>query len=262
MQKKGDCYMNTSYNLNPRVRDLLKKRMENKEMSYMQVENVINSVMSAKYKKTLRDFTGEDKVKLINMLQSMFSTNLPKENIDVITTFLKDNYTDEEIKGYTSHILNSYKPGMVYNGVRVSNFTIYTLLETLGVDELYKGIIVNKRYINDLIPLLDIDTEDESEGKLIFDESTLMVEEDLSDEIIAVFNSIAPGTDLKFHMDENIFVMVTKDDEVVKMLQEKFKGLTVQSIPEFTFNFNSEYTPTPVVVEEDNDSDDGFESMI
>lgn len=205
-------------------------------MSYMQVENVITSVMKAKYKKTLKEFTDKDKEKLMNMLKNMFTTNLPKKNVEVVINFLRDNYTDSEIKEYVDYILEQYKPGKVYQGIRISNHTIVYFLEGLETYPLMKGIIINKKYINDLLPFFDKDVDDADDFD--YNKDSLMVEKDYTDDMLKVFNGLVDDTDIRFHSDDNIFVLATFDDGVAKSMEDSFKGLEVQSLPVHKFEWS------------------------
>ena len=230
---QGDHYYNTDYKFSPRVRELLAKKLENVDMSYMRVENIVTSVMRAEYTKTLTTFTEKDKEKLMNMFINMFTTNLPKKNVDVVISFLKENWNDDEIKVYVDHALNKYKPGVIYQGIRISNHTIINFLEGLNTYPLMKGIIINKKYINDLVPFFDRDAED-----FEFDPDTLLVEKDYTNEMLEVFNGLVEGTDIRFHNDDDIFVLATFDDEVAKQMTESFKDLEVQSIPVHKFEWS------------------------
>jgi len=199
----------------------------------MQVENVVTSVMKAKYTKTLKEFTEKDKEKLLNMFKNMFSTNLPKDNVDVLVKFFTDNFTEDEIKVYVDHALTQYKPGKIYHGIRISNHTIQYILEAFNTYPLMKGIIINKKYVNDLIPFFDRDAED-----FEFDPETLLVEKDYTDEMLEVFNGLVDDTDIRFYSDDDIFILATFSDEVAKKMEESFKGLEVQSIPVHKFDWS------------------------
>ena len=199
----------------------------------MQVENIVTSVMNAKYSKTLKEFTEKDKEKLLNMFNNMFQTNLPKENVDVIVKFFTDNFTEDEIKVYVDHALTQYKPGVIYQGIRISNHTIQYILEAFETYPLMKGIIINKKYINDLIPFFDREGDD-----FEFDKDTLMVEKDYTNEMLEVFNGLVDDTDIRFYNDDDIFALATFDDEVAKTMEESFKGLEVQSIPVHMFEWS------------------------
>jgi hypothetical protein len=226
---QGDHYYNRDYNFSPRVKELLQKKLGHLDLSYMQVENIVTSVMKAKYTKTLKEFTDADKEKLLNMFKNMFTTNLPKENVDVVVKFFNDNFSEEEIKVYVDHALKQYKPGVVYMGIRVSNHTIINFLEAFNTYPLMKGVIVNKKYINDLLPFFDKDVEDAEEFE--YDKDTLMVEKDYTPDMIQIFYDLSTNTDIRYHDDENIFVLATFDDDVAKQMEESFEGLEVQSIP-------------------------------
>ena len=244
-QGQGDHYYNTDYKFSPRVRELLAKKMENKEMSYMRAENIVTSVMQGKYKETLTNLNDRDKEKLMGLLKQMFSTNLPNKNVDVVVNFLNDNYTEDEIKEYVDHALTLYKPGMIYNGIRISNHSVIYFIEKLNTYPLMKGIVINKKYINDLIPFFDREGDD-----FDFDKDTLMVEKDYTNEMLEVFNGLVEGTDVRFHMDDDIFILATFDDEVAKSMEESFKGLEVQSIPIHMFDW-SESNPVEIPAEKE-----------
>jgi len=230
---QGDHYYNTDYKFSPRVRELLAKKMDKKDMSYMRAENIVTSVMQGKYKETLTNLNDRDKEKLMGLLKQMFSTNLPKKNVDVVVNFLKDNYTDEQIKEYVDHALSMYKPGVIYNGIRISNHSIIYFLEALNTYPLMKGIIINKKYINDLIPFFDREGDD-----FEFDKDSLLVEKDYTNEMFEVFNGLVDDTDIRLHHDDNIFIMATFDDEIAKSMEESFKDLEVQSIPIHMFDWS------------------------
>lgn len=199
----------------------------------MRAENIVTSVMQGKYKETLTDLSTRDKEKLMGLLKQMFSTNLPKKNVDVVVKFLTDNYTNDEIKEYVDHALTMYKPGGIYNGIRLSNHSVIYFLETLGTYPLMKGIIINKKYINDLIPFFDREADD-----FEFDKDTLLVEKDYTDEMLEVFNGLVDDTDIRFHLSDDIFILATFDEEVAKSMEESFKGLEVQSIPVHKFDWS------------------------
>lgn len=247
MDKKGqgDNYYNRQYNLNPRVRELLKQRLGNKDMSYMQAENVVISVMEAKYKKTLKELTDKDKEKLMSLFKENFTSNLPKKNIDVVVSFLNDNFDEEGIKEYIDHALTKYKPGMIYKGIRISNRAIVDFLEAVNIYPLMKGVIINKKYMNDLVPFFAREVED-----FEYDKETLMVEKDYTNEMIEVFNDIAVDTDIRFHNGEEIFILATFDDAVAKSMVESFEGLVVESIPLHMFEWDTNGTPYQGVVDE------------
>ena len=227
---------------------MLAKKMADKDMSYMRAENIVTSVMQGKYKETLTNINDRDKEKLMGLLKQMFSTNLSKKNVDVVVNFLKDNYTNEQIKEYVDHALTMYKPGQIYNGIRLSNHSIVYFLETLGTYPLMKGIIINKKYINDLIPFFDREGDD-----FEFDPETLLVEKDYTNEMLEVFNGLVDGTDIRFHLDDDIFSLATFDDEVAKSMEESFKGLEVQSIPVHMFEWSK---TLPVILPDEEDTKD------
>ena len=235
MDKKGegDHYYNTKYKFSPRVRELLEAKMKDKEMSYMRAENIVTAVMRAEYKETLTTLNDKAKEKIMGLFKIMFTTNLPKKNVESVVGFLKEHYTDDEIKVYVDHALKEYKPGRVYMGVRISNHTIQYFLEELNTYPLMKGIIVNKKYINDLIPFFDRDVED-----FEFDKDSLMVEKDYTNEMLEVFNGLVVDTDVRFHNDDDIFVLATFDDDVAEKMKESFKDMEVQSIPVHMFEWS------------------------
>jgi len=223
----------------------------------MQVENIVTSVMNAKYSKTLKELTEKDKEKLLNMFKDMFQTNLPKENVDTIINFFNDNFTEEETKVYVDHILTQYKPGVIYQGVRISNHTIQYILEGFNTYPLMKGIIINKKYINDLIPFFGKDVEDADEFG--FDKDTLMVEKDYTNDMLEVFNGLVVDTDVRFHSDDDIFVLATFDDDIAKKIEESFEGLEVQSIPVHMFEWSK---TLQVILPEKEVADDELEKLI
>lgn len=247
---QGDHYYNTDYKFSPRVREMLAKKLGDKEMSYMRAENIIMSVMKGDYKETLTDLNDKDKTKLMSLLKHNSSTNLPRKNVDVVVSFLKDNYTVDESKEYVDHMLGLYKPGMVYAGVKISNHTVLNFLEEMQTYPLMKGIIINKKYINDLMSFFDRDADE-----FDFDLQTLMVEKDFTEEMLQVFVNISDGTDLRFHNDDDVFILGTFEEETEKYLVETFKYLEVQSIPVHLFKWISDVSEVAEVIIEETPSE-------
>jgi len=221
------------------------------------VENIVTSVMNAKYSKTLKEFTAPDKEKLLNMFKNMFSTNVPKENVDIIVKFFTDNFTEDETKVYVDHALTQYKPGMVYNGIRISNHTIQYILEGFNTYPLMKGIIINKKYINDLLPFFGKEVDDAEEFE--YNKDTLMVEKDYTNQMLEVFNDLVVDTDVRFHNDDDIFVLATFDNDIAKKIKDSFDGLEVQSIPVHMFEWSK---TLQVILPEKEVADDELEELI
>ena len=171
-------------------------------------------------------------MKILKMFKTLISTNISKKNIDTIIKFLKDNYTTDDIKSYLDSLLKRYKPGNIYNGVRVSNYVINYFLETLEIYPLIKGIIINKKYINDLIPFFDKEIDD-----FKYDKDTLLVDKDYTKDMINVFKEMNNDINIQYYNNDDIFILATSDNNVIKNMEKSFDGLEIQSIPIHVFDW-------------------------
>ena len=224
MKNQGDSYYTRPYRVNPKVRDLIRKQLgKDDELSYVRAENIVKSVIRGEYKKALRKFSDEDKKKLMNVLKSAFSTSLQKKSVLTMAKFIKDNFDSNEIEDFASFCIEKYKPGMIVMGVRVSNSSVSDMLDELGTHKMYRGIIINKRYVNDIIPFLSLVPDD-----VEYDEKTLLTGNDYTKEIV----SDACGIDgVLYHNDDDIFVIASDDADIQDEIEKKYDGLRMQLIP-------------------------------
>lgn len=243
--QKGDHYYNTDYKFNSRVRELLAKKMPSKDLSYVRAENIITSVVRAKYKKVLTTFSDNDKIRLMNLLKENSSTNMPLKNITSIVNFLLDTFDTNDVKDYVDYMLEQYNPGMVFNGMRISNYTINQILIQSKIYPFMQGIIINKKYINDLIPFFASEADE-----FKYDKDTLLVDKDYSDEIKNVFNNIIKDkNDAQFYSDKDISIIASFNEETIKYIELTFDGLELQPIPLHLFTWDD----IEIINEMDND---------
>ena len=219
-------YYNKDYNINPKIRELMEKKVGKKfDLSFVHIEKIISDLRT-EYNKSTYQFTEIDKNRLISNLKENSPNSFTEALLTNVNMFLKDVFTEEQIKSYLDYcIYNYYNPSKIYNGIRVSNKGIIKLLSLSGLHTMKDGIIINKKYINDLINFFDKESSDFN-----FDKDTLMVYDDLTNDMVNVFNEIKGYNNLKYYTNDEIFIIVSNDDISTRVLKQKFKGLEIQKI--------------------------------
>jgi hypothetical protein len=143
--------------------------------------------------------------------------NHSEKQIDSIIRFIKEVYNDEQIDAYLDFMIKeNYKPGMVYHGIRISNHSLTMFLKNFGKTEMTTGYIINKKYVNDIINVFDIDAT-----TLVYDEDTLMLTDNIDDKYNELKDTVKKLNNVSIS-DENDILIIASDD--IKTLEE-FKSV-------------------------------------
>lgn len=226
----GENYYNKDYNISPKVREMIEKRMGKiYDLSYVQVENVINNIFKGEIN-TEKKYTDNDKEKLISMLSETSPNRMNDDNINNVVKFCKVSLTDDEFKKYIDYCIHKYyKPGMVYNGIKIFNGGVTKVAKDSNLYNVKQGVILNKTYVNDLLPLFDND-----ETKINYDEKTLIVTDDYSEHIKSTFDEIKLNNNIEYLDTDEIFVVACNDEESVTCLKYKY-GYKIVDILDFSY---------------------------
>lgn len=226
----SDNYYNRNYNINPKIRELIESRIGKQfDMSYVEAENIIERISKCEYVKPIRKYTTKDIEKLMSILGETSPNRMSVDVIDTIVLFLTDNFDDKQSKRYLEYCIGKYyKPGLVYDGVRISNRGIITLVEKSGVYDLKDGVIINKKFIGDLIPVFGETTD-------LFNQDEAMIKDDLSDDLEEIFNQLKLGYDVDYYMNDDIFIITSNNEETTKYMKQIFDGLEIQKVLDFSY---------------------------
>ena len=213
----SDSYYNRDYNLNPKIREMIEKRMGKiYDLSYVQVENVISNIFKGVIN-TEKKYTDNDKEKLISILEETSPNRMNEENIDNVVKFCQVSFTDDDFRKYVDYCIRKYyKPGMIYNGVKIFNGGVTEIAKKSNLYNVKQGFILNKDYANDLLPLFDND-----ETKIDYDEKSLMVNDDYTDFITNFFDEIKNNYDIEYFNTPELFIVACNNDETVTYLKDK-----------------------------------------
>lgn len=219
-------YYSRDYKFNPRIRELIEKqRGKQTDLSYVQVENIVFDVFKGTDKKVISTFTDADKDKIIFTIKDKSPNSLNKDGLEKLNLFMTDNVGTEYYEKYLEHcIKNHYKPGKVYMGVKIYNNGVTGLLKLSNLYDLKKGVLINKNYINDLLPFFNND-----ETSMVYDKDTLIVEEDYTDNIIKFLDKIKETINIDYIYNNYLFVIVCNDEESITTLKDKY-GFVCQDI--------------------------------
>lgn len=229
----GDNYFNKPYQIKSGLRSFLEEEIgEQVDLAYVQIENIIASVFKNENKTVTIKFTDNDKKKIIRMIKEQSPNNCSNETIESIVKFFTDNFTDEEFKEYIDYCIENYyskQIGKMMYGANLYVGGTVKLVENSKLFPLQEGIIANYHYINDLIKLLDKDSEEFN-----YDKESLMVADDYKTQIIERFNSIKTiGCKILF-INDLVFILAT-DKEALKVLKKSYKGLNITKILDLSY---------------------------
>lgn len=226
----GENYYNKDYNISPKVREMIEKRMGKiYDLSYVQVENVINNIFKGEIN-TEKKYTDNDKEKLISMLSETSPNRMNDDNINNVVKFCKVSFNNDEFKRYVDYCIRKYyRPGMVYNGIKIYNGGVIKVAKDSNLYNVRQGVILNKTDVNDLLPLFDND-----ETKINYDEKTLIVTDDYSEHIKSTFDEIKLNKNIEYLDTDEIFVVACNDEESVTYLKDKY-GYKIVDILDFSY---------------------------
>lgn len=221
---------NKQYKINPRIRDIIEKqRGEKYNLSHSQIEYMIGNIFEGKYKPN-KVFTDEDKNK-IKLCLDIFSPNsYSYDELEYFSKFLKLSFNEDEVLELVKNIIKkSYKPGMVYANIRVSNKGVEKLVDLFNdIIDIEKGIIINTKFIGDVKKVYPDVIFDETSGE-ITDENTKDKVSDFSFTLKSKYKD-----DLNVIIKDDIFILTSKSEEVLTELENT--KLDIQLIPLFYFN--------------------------
>lgn len=222
---------NKQYKINPRIREIIEKqRGEKYNLSHSEIELMLSNVFDGKYTPN-KTFTEEDKNKIKFNIENSFSPNHFKdEELEYFSKFIRLSFDENEITDIVKGIIkDSYKPGLVYANVRVSNRSVLHLVSLFeDIIETEKGIIINTNFIGDVKKVYPDVKFDEKSGD-ITDENTKDKVSEFTFTLKAKYKD-----DLNVIIKDDIFILSTKSEDVLKELENT--NLSIQLIPLFYFN--------------------------
>jgi hypothetical protein len=219
----------TDYRFSPRVREIIEARMGAKMgLTHARVEILINDVYDGKNIGGGK-YTTEDKSKIMFYLSDFSPNKHDNEEMDRLAEFLKNSFDNNEIRKFvTDVVMKSYHPGMVLYNVRVYNTNItYFVSRFSELFKMSKGIVVNTKFIGDVIKVYPGVMYDEGTGE-ITDPST---EKEVDGFVKRMKKT--HGRKLKVFKKGDVVVLASNKDSVINDLST-YK-LNIEDIPEFYF---------------------------
>lgn len=228
----GNNYFEKEYKLSQKVRELIEsKRGKQVDLSYVQIERILISIYRNEYTQMIHSFTQQDKERLMSTIKSNSVNSINEKGLITLSLFLKDNFTEEEIKVYVDYLLlMNYHPGSTYLGIKINNDNIIKFIELLGVYESLDCIILLKKYINDIIIFLD-----KKESDYIYDKTSLIIEEDLTQLYIDKVNEIKLLYNIEYSNNDDLFIISANNEESLNFLKNTYKELKIEKYPKQLF---------------------------
>ncbi len=224
---------NKDYKFSPRVREIIEQRRGSKMgLTHAQTELMMIDVFNGKYKGDYK-FTDEDKKKIMFHLSDFTPNKGEKENLDNFATFLKNTFTKNEIIDFVTDTTNrNYHPGRVVYNVRIFN-TLVTYFISLFPEyfKLYKGIIINNKFVGDVKKIYPEVIYDEDTGELKDEQVNEKIDTFISNLISVHKNKI------KISFKNGIYIIATDSKNELVINDLSTYKLNVEDIPEFYFKW-------------------------
>lgn len=236
-------YFSKKYEINSKIREMIEKKMGKKvDLPYVQIEMIISILYKAKYKSLTSTLTENDKLKVISYLKETSPNSFKDDVSDNIILFLKDNFTDDEIKSYINYCINKYyNPGRTYKGIKVSNSGVINLISKTDLYNMKDGLIINKTDANDIINYFGIEEEN---IKFKYDGNLTIIDKDFTTELIEKFDNIKMDFDIEYYTNDDIFIIVSNDEKSTEYLKEQFDQFNFEKILDFPFYDKKEESDT------------------
>ena len=221
------------YKFSPRVREIIEKQKGYKTgLSHAQVESMMIDVFKGKYKSDYK-FTDEDKRKIMFYLSDFSPNKLDKENLEFFASFLKDFLTKNEVIDFVTDVVNrNYHPGIVIYNVRVFN-TLVTYFISLFPEhfKLYKGIIINNKFLGDVKKIYPDVVYDNDTGEIKDEEVNDKIDNFISELKSKYRNKI------KISFKNGIYIIATDSKNELIVNDLSTYNLSVEDIPVFYFDW-------------------------
>lgn len=219
----------TDYKFNPKVREIIEARKGVKMgLTHAQSEFLVKDILDGKYKGNYK-FNQEDKSKIMFSLVDFNPNKYDKQNLGELAKFLINSFDKKEIIDFVIKIIKKhYHPGMVIYNVRVFN-SLITYFVSLFPDyfTMYKGIIINKKFIGDIKKIY---------SDVQFNENTAEIKDELvNDKIDEFINNLKSvyKRKIKVYKNDNIIIIYSNNESVINGLSTY--NLNIEDIPEIYF---------------------------
>lgn len=228
-------YAHRKYKMNPKIRKMMENQLglEKSELSNVDVENLLRQVvLKGEFNKD-RKYSDIEKEKIFFMLNEIDPNGYEDSELLNLSNFIKNVLNKDEIINYVTTLINRrYKPGLVYQSYRITNEQIVLFISLFyEYFKTYNGVIINSKFIGDMKKTFPNIDYDEQTGELKSDVNLLM--NDLIKEARETFNK-----DIKIAILDDIYVFATDNEDILQNFKEHFfKGLKIEVIPEFYFDF-------------------------
>jgi hypothetical protein len=221
----------TDYKFSPRIREIIEaKRGKKMGLTHAQAEFLIRDIFLDKYKGDYK-FNEEDKKKILFYLVDFDPNKYDKEDLDNLSKFFLNAFTKEEVIDFVTNLTKkSYFPGRVLYNIRVLNENITYFISLFpNYFKMYKGIIINTKFIGDIKKIYP---------NVIFNEETGEITDEKVQEHMNDFIKMLKSThkkNLKISIKDDVYVFASSDEKVIEDLGT-YK-LNVEDVPEFYFTW-------------------------
>lgn len=231
-------YYNKKYSINSKITELILKQKSKLGIEYstcisnIEAENIVIHWANSENIDT-RQYTSEDKDKLLRYIYEITPNNIKFEQLEKISNNIKSIFNETEIDIIIKNIISTnYKPGVVISYIRSNNDGIIHFISQFDNIKLLNGIIINKNFIGDMLKLFNDIEYDKETGKI----TDKFVDEKLS---IFIDFLIENDKNIKYDIIGNgdIYIISIDNNNYYDELKVKFDGLKFEKVPSYYFNW-------------------------
>lgn len=229
---------NKKYQINSRYSELILKQKSKMGIEHstcisnVEAENIIIHWANSDNIDT-RKYTLEDKSKLLRYIYEITPNNTKLKQLEKVSNNIKSVFDKSEIDILVKTVIaKNYKPGIVISYIRSNNDGIIDFMSQFDNIKMVNGIIINKKFIGDMLKLFD-DIE--------YNKETGEITDKFVDEKVSIFIDFLIENDksVKYDIigDGDIYIISIDNNEYYNELKLKFDGLKFEKVPFYYFNW-------------------------
>lgn len=221
------------YQINQSVKKMMEAKLgiKSDELSNVDAEVLIDKIIKKGEFDKERKFNNKEKVRLTLLLNNINPNKYHYKHLMNISKFVRHIYNEDELKDYVSKlVIMRYKPGFVTHKIRAVNEQIVLFLSLFhDYFQTIRGVIINPEFIGDVKKVYPDVKYDKDTGNLLEDAYPIL------DKLVKKLKNKYQDK-IKIFVG-NIYVFAMEDEKIIKEFENDFKGLKIEVIPEFYFDF-------------------------
>jgi hypothetical protein len=178
-----------------------------------------------------RVYSKLDKQKLLRNIYEINPNNTKESKLKKLSDNINSIFNKDEIIDLSKEIIRiNYKPGVVLYHIRAYNDGVIDFISSFNCIEMYKGIIINKTFIGDMLKVFP---------DVLFNKDSGAITDPDIDQKLSIFLDYIRQEfiDIKICIKNDVYVIATDNKDTIEKLKTHFEKLKIESIPFYYFNW-------------------------